>query len=331
MTAQFEFLCPEEYRLDKDAGLREDWSRAKVKPVVFVQGLHRSGTTFLLNSLHEVTGAAALSVHDIAYYRHRVFGRVHGLEQIQISHILAFFTRYGLYHRPIDEVPLTAASLDEFGFIYDRLGISLTDSSLLFEIVTKLSFLYPNAPFVLLKDPHVFTASSSLSQVFPDAKFIFIHRDPSKTLLSQCRARLLRRSLFRDWAYLHLLTGRPPTWRKRISRFLPHRHESQVAMATASHILHEITRYNRDVAEVPSSQLLHLEYEDLVMSTVSALRRVGEFVNVPHLRPLTVYQPRERKRFHPGPHITAAAQWLCSRLRDAGYEHSSLRHVTAQP
>ena len=85
-----DFLSTSEYLVDRDGSLRTIWGSVAVKPVVFIQGLRRSGTTFLLNALQEVTGAAALTVHDIAYYRQRVFGKLNGLEAEQLLKIEAF-------------------------------------------------------------------------------------------------------------------------------------------------------------------------------------------------------------------------------------------------
>ncbi len=317
-------LSPQYFLVNQDATLEEKWANVEPKPVVFLQGLHRSGTTFLLNTLQAITGAAALTVQDIAYYRQRVFAKSNGLETQQQSSIATYFQHYHLTHRPIDNVPLSPTTLDEFGYVYSRLGIPINERGLLAEIIVKLSFVYPTAPFVLLKEPKIFAASSVAYRVCPDAKFVFVHRNPVETLVSRCRAAFWRRSLFRDWAYLHLLTGKPIKLSKRMSSLLLPKRKGRIAMSIAHDILNQVRSYQQDLKFVPVKQTIHIEYEELVQATDAVLARLVGFLNVRPIKPVSSFQGSPRKRFEVGDEVKAAGDWLTAQLRSARYQHSSL-------
>ncbi len=324
MTAAFNFLSPTYYLTDDDARIEQHWARTEAKPAVFIQGLRRSGTTFLLNTLQQATNAAALRVCDIAYYRQRVSARLNNAEEEQLTSIDEFFKQNRLTHRPIDNVPLSPLTLDEFGFIYARLRVPQFESWLLKEIVTKLSFLYADAPCVVLKEPSIFSTGSQAHQIFPDAKFVFVHRDPVKTLVSHCRSLFWRRSLRRDWAYLNLLTGTPRSWSARLRSLLGPRRKHDLAMRVAREIVDEIKRYQQDIKEIPAAQVLHLRHEDMVRSTPTTIGRVVQFLSVAATMPLANFRSSARPAMRPERVVQMAGEWLTKELCAIGYPNSSI-------
>jgi hypothetical protein len=323
-SGSYDFLSPKYYLVDHDAAIKDKWTNAEAKPVVFIQGVRRSGTTFLLNTLQQVTNAAALTVHDIAYYRQRVLAKRKRCETTQLANIARFLQQNHLTHRPIDNVPLSPKTLDEFGFVYTRLGVDLRETWLLSEIVAKLCFLYSAAPFVLLKEPAIFASSSVAHRTFSRAKFVFVHRNPVKTLISRCRALFWRRSLNRDWAYLHLLAGRRRPLSARVRSLLGLHSKRRIAMGVAREIAKDIEVYQRDIREVPPEQVLHVEYEDLIRAADSVLGRIISFLDVVPVMPLNTVKPEPRRQSEVDNEVRVAGDWLTTQLRLLDYQHSSL-------
>lgn len=320
----FPFLDARFNRQDLDAPYLSEIEQGEALPVVFIQGLHRSGTTFLLNSLHDLYSAVSTNVYHIAFYRRLLHAEKQGEAAHYQEEISRYLARHGLRDRQIDAVPVGPQTLDEYGFIYDRLGIHRTAAWMLREIRGKLSWLRPDAGFILLKDPVSFTSLTLLRAAVPDAKFVFIHRNPQRVLDSFVRAQLTRYEKFHNQdPYMALLMGRKARWNEVLVSYLVPRSmfRRRVAAGIAGRIRSEIAAYLRERPYLPPECCVDVEYERLVDDTETTLGRIVDHIGVEPERPLDTVVPEPRPAAPLHPDLVPIAENLGQSLTQMGYSY----------
>ena len=294
-------------------------------PVVFIQGLHRSGTTFLLNALHGLLPAASTRVCQIVFYRRLLHAHRQGETAEQERLVARYLEHHGVRDRGIDHVAVGPHSLDEYGFIYERLGVPRTATWLLRELRAKLSYLHPEARVLFLKDPVSFGSLVLLRAAIPGARFISVHRDPGKVLDSLFRARLFHlRGQLRD-PYRALLLGRRPGLADRLRAYLmalPFR-RSHLATLLASHLLGQIETYLRERPSLPEDSIIDVSFEHLLEDAPGQLGRLVDFLGVEPVRSLDSVRPAPRPVPPASPELRTAAGALRRQLDRLGYPPAS--------
>lgn len=294
--------------------------------LVFVVGLHRSGTTFLYETLARHLPLAPLTADGILRYGRLLHDEAAGRTAAARAALDAGLARRGLATREIDEVALSHATCEEYGFLLAaRAGeLRLTEATapLLAECSRKLRVLDPAARAVLHKNPWDTGHAARALALFPGSRFVFIRRDPARILNSQLKAALHNGA--RHNGYLQLLIREFPAgrriirWQRALYRLTGRALYTRIVLRLLQRdIARELRGYARSRAALPPGTFVELAYEDLCERPAAELERVAAFLGLEPTRPLSEVAARPRGgRLHPL--VAAAAPAFVARLeRDA--------------
>jgi len=162
----------------------------------FILGCHRSGTTFVYQSLVATRQFDFVSPYDIVHYDSLLHLRVTGGEAGARRKLQRELAAYG-DDRGIDHVAVSVDQAEEYGFLLPKnpgqflfspqLGPNARERFV--EVCRKKQFLDPARRPLLLKNPDDFYGNFLyIQQQFPAAKFMFVHRHPLMVLSSQVNA-----------------------------------------------------------------------------------------------------------------------------------------------
>ncbi|MGE0706869.1 MAG: sulfotransferase [Planctomycetota bacterium] len=316
---------PEDLR-DEDAAHLSLLEGIPVRPV-FIMGLHRSGTTWLYESLASVCRLAPVTLHHVFCYP-RLLARAaegRGLEdQVLIDR---YFEEHGLSTRGIDAIGLSHATVEEYGWILQRWSGALTVTqrtrARFEELCRKLQFLRPDAPAVLLKNPWDTGGAPAIHAMFPDAPFVFIARDPLRIVQSQFQNSLIFGGT--EAHFLHLLLQGFPLGRfvigcqRLLYRLVGERLYARLILRFIQRdVLKELRRYRDAYAALPPERKLELTYTELATDPQGTLTRAAEFLGFPlDERALAEVTPRPRAGpLHPA--VERIADGFRARVAAAG-------------
>ena len=319
-----EFLDPAVIHQDLDA----PHARALPAPerLVFVLGLHRSGTTFLYELLAAAFPLAATHLYHITHYRRLLHLAREGREAEQRAALDAHLQALGLATRGTDGIRVHAGGLEEYAFILRRFagrwGHAPASAGLLDELLRKQAHLAPGARGVLVKNPHDLGAIAALHAADPAARFVVIRRDPVRVLDSQLRAGLRYR---RHPEYLDVLMAGTPGWRA----FLPGWRASGLVVPDSLYERFLLTLLPRDIgralhehqralAGVPPAAYVTLRYEDLVAGPGPALEHVRDLIDLPFRDGFVATPPAPREQALSAT-VAACAPWLRRSWADHGW------------
>jgi len=285
------------YPIDSDldlAGLRQ----VRARPV-FILGLHRSGTTFLYQVLAGSFPVAVLTSHRVVDYDRLLALHGKGATAAAERRLDELFRSWHMATRRIDEVPLSHAMPEEYGWVLRRRAgafwVSARTAPVLDEICRKLQYLMPSAAAVLLKNPWDAGRAQEILADLPDSRFIFLRRDPVAIVNSQFRIAKLHGA--ETDPYLDLLLEGIPFGRAwmRLQRVLKRTLGASLYDRVAlGHILRNVTseagRLEVSWNALPPDRRLALEYEDLVGDPDGTVERVAAFLDLP-VRPEPVRPP----------------------------------------
>jgi hypothetical protein len=317
-----------------DSLFEADLRKVTPRPV-FIIGLHRSGTTFLYQALTNAFSVASLTVYHVLHYD-QVLRRHHeGTAAAAGEELDGLFRSWHMATRRIDDVALSHAMLEEYGWVLRRRAgafhASAKTAPLVDEICRKLHFLMPSAEAALLKNPWDTGHAGDLLAYFPDARFVFIQRDPVAIVNSQFR--FAKNSGLHKDPYLNLLLSGIPlgrTW-MRLQRVVrktagEHRH-SRIALG---YILRDVTReLNRLEASwkaVPPPRRVALDYSGLVHDPDGALERVARAFSLASRRDPVRVEPHPRDPTLL-PEVAAAEAGFRRRLRERGIAQRPLDEI----
>jgi len=308
-----------------------DLRKVTPKPV-FIIGLHRSGTTLLYQMLAGAFPVASLSVHHVVNYDRILLHHHAGTAAAAGRELDSLFRSWHMATRGIDEVPLTHAMLEEYGWVLRRRAgafhVNGKTAPLLDEICRKLQCLTPSAEAVLLKNPWDTGHAGDLLAYFPEARFIFLQRDPVAIVNSQFR--IAKDHGGEKDPYLDLLLKGIPLGRAwlRLQRALRKALGGYLYGRIAlRYILRDVTRelgrLEASWEAVPSGRRIALDYAGLVSCPDGALEKVANSLGLsPRPDPVRVEpHPRDPTLL---PEVAAAESGFRMRLDEKGIARGSL-------
>lgn len=259
-----------------------------IKPV-FIMGLHRSGTTWLYESLAQVFGLGSVTLHEVFCYP-RLLARHLAGRGAEDQHLIDdYLAAEGLATRGIDEIGLSHATVEEYGWILQRYGGNLrvtpNTKPVLDRLIQKIQHLRPEAPAVLLKNPWDTGNATRVAELYPEAKFVFIARDPLKIAQSQYKNSLVfggadvhfLMMLMQGFALGRLVIGSQRLLWKLVS-------EERYSRVTVGWIRNDVTKelagYKRELAALPPERVIEITYTQLSTDPQATLGRVGEFLGL---------------------------------------------------
>jgi hypothetical protein len=159
---------------------------------VFIQGLHRSGTSILYKMLSETKCFNPVTAYHLIKYDQLLNDFVnHRVDDVK-QQLTISFRKKGVKDRGIDRLKINADFAEEYGFLLGnktgKVYLAANTIPVFTELCQKIQYTAQNTKPILLKNPYDFANSTYIKTIFPTAKFIFIHRHPYKSLSSLIKA-----------------------------------------------------------------------------------------------------------------------------------------------
>lgn len=286
---------------------------------VFIMGLHRSGTTFLYDSLARCFALANLSLYHLFYYDRLLKNHAEGGERRDRDRLNALFRRLGITDRKLDAVYVDDRMVEEYGWMLRnhsfRMKVTRGNQAFLHEVCRKLQVVTPGAQAVLLKNPWDTGNARNILEWFPNARFIYITRDPIYILNSQINAAISLLSgsqpfqtllvdnfktvfgkgslsaVYAGWKLLRgvkVLTGNRPF-------------EAVIRPFAAKAVERQLAAYYRDLEELPPESVYALDYQSFNERPQDHLRALAVFLDLPFVTDPGQIQPKPRKGHLKGP------------------------------
>jgi len=262
-------------------------SGMKIRPI-FIIGLHRSGTTFIYESIAKTFPLANLDLYHIFFYQRLLKNFLEGREETDRQRLQELFKRKNITTRNIDEVRVTDTMVEEYGWLLHSQNRSFHtnkgNAPFLREICQKLQFLHPETSAVLLKNPWDTGYVKELLEYFPEARFIFIKRDPLPVLDSFIKATLTLLTgaqPFKEMLFLNSRTLFVADYLVRLSKTIaPSRTFLRIFRSILSNmVIKDIERYNHSKASIPLNTMVELTYETFIIDPSRYLEEISSFLD----------------------------------------------------
>lgn len=306
---------------DEDAQYLHALRDTPVRPI-FIMGLHRSGTTFLYDSVAHCFPVANLSLYHLFYYRRLLRNHHEGGESRDRERLNRAFRALGITNRKIDNVWVDDTMVEEYGWLLRQrsyhISIHETNRPFFDEICRKLLYVTPGAQAVLLKNPWDTGNARQILQWFPDARFLYITREPIYLLNSLINAALaLTRGAqpfqtmlvddFRMPGGKATMQGLYGAWKavRGLRTVVGDRLSATLLRPFAARIIREnLTDYYRDLQELPADRALQLDYRQFTQDPATHMVRIRDFLALPFKADPSEIKPRPRKG-HLDPRLAA--------------------------
>ena len=310
---------------DEDKKLLHQLADIPEKPV-FIMGLHRSGTTFLYDTVARSFPVAHLTLYHLFYYQ-RLLTNYHAQQEEQDKSTLnKCFAELGIENRSIDHTSITADTVEEYGFLLRRHtgSFKLNTGNVAFfrQLCRKLLVVENNTQAVLLKNPWDTGNALWIASQFPHARFIYISREPMAVLNSMLNALLAY--LEQPQAYLEMLLSADGSRRGyRIGyalwwslRKLQQLTGSKVIALIARPLLartvaRQIAAYRAEINSLPPEQSIELDYTELVKDPEATVKRLQILLDLPLTGDVNKIEVKQRHNLNP---VLADYQPILDRL-----------------
>jgi hypothetical protein len=293
---------------------------------VFVMGLHRSGTTFLYETLAKVFPLAALTVHHIFYYPRLLASEAAGTIADDRRALDAHFASLGIEGRQVDAIELSHATAEEYGWLLKRYGrsprLEASTADLYAEMCRKLRVLSPRAEGVLGKNPWDTGFAPRLRELFPDARFVWIRRHPLRILQSQFRNALIFGA--GPAPYLDMLMEGFPAARRvigaqrKLYKLVGERRYGRIMLRVVmGDIARQLAAYERSLGALAEDERCEISYGELLRAPGPTLASIGQFLGLEPTRSLDEVAPKPRHlELHP--EVERVRERFEARLRKLG-------------
>jgi len=283
-----------------------------VKPV-FIMGLHRSGTTFLYDSVSKCFPVANLSLYHLFYFHRLMKNHNEGLESKYREVLNTLLRGLGITDRKIDAVYVDDKMVEEYGWMLrnESYHISMHESNKDYfkEICQKLLYVNPGAKSVLLKNPWDTANASDILKWFPEAKFIYITRDPIYILNSQINAALDLMSGTQPFQTMLLDNFKMPggkvtmtavyaVWKlvRGIKKVMGNGlYGFIIKQFMQQNLIVDLAGYYRAIEELPEASVYQLTYGSFNKDPVGKLKEIQAFLDLPFDDAPESIKPKPRK------------------------------------
>ncbi len=286
---------PDFPRCDEDAEFLTLLDEMPVRPV-FIMGLHRSGTTFLYDSVARAFPLAQLNLYQLFYYDRLLSNRQSGRDVRDAKQLDDCFAALGISDRKIDSVPVAAGEVEEYGYLLRRRfgSFKLNEDSASFfaQMCRKLQLVQPGSEAVLLKNPWDTGNAQWMAKRFPDARFIYISREPIAVLNSMLNA--LLSYLEGPQHYLEMLLDRGDgrasyragyaVWLalRGLRKVIGRRGIGLLARPLLARVVaKQVAEYRRELAAMPAEQAVEVDFRALLASPPTVMAELERFLSVP--------------------------------------------------
>jgi hypothetical protein len=298
------------------------------KPLVFIMGLHRSGTTFLYESMSDYFEAAKLTVRDIVFYPQLITLMQQSQLDEKNNAISEYFKSANCDKRGNDNIALSSDTAEEYGWILKRWGGEYKSNestlSLLQEVIDKLAFMHPNKQAIMLKNPWDIGQGNVLAKAFPNAKFVFIKRSPEEILSSEINNALhftqhedpLLKLLSNKIKITQTLTIIFRLLRKVLSEL---QFTKLISKLLISDIVSNLEKYLNDIKAIPAQQVMEISYSSLVEKPQDTFESLSLFLEL-RTKPMAELPIAKRAKKKINPIVDFAAEKLKQRIKENGLE-----------
>lgn len=274
--------------------------------LIFIMGYHRTGTTFLQDSLVQTGYLDYISRYDIVCYDDLLFNHFNRITESVQSELKRKMELSGK-DRGIDHVPLNPLASDEYGWIINKkikrnsiFEAQITPKSLekFLEICRKKQLINQdkNKPLILKNPGDAYDNFLYVNQQFPNARYIFIVRHPLKTINSNITAMRYLLSQ-KDNASPHLFSLSNKVFADQEKfRLFHYSCYSKTGLAFfVKAFIKSYQYYIDNINKLPSNNYLVIRYEDLCSNHEDVFGQCCRFINIPFEPKLFANRVSQRK------------------------------------
>jgi len=314
---------------DEDAPLLARIRGIPVRPV-FIMGVHRSGTTFLYESVARAFPLAPLTAYHIVFYRRLLSRSARGVQGEDRALLEEYFRQHGAQTREIDGIELGHGTVEEYGWLLQRYGggvrLEASTAGLFAEACRKLLHLRPDCATVVMKSPWDAARGPEILTLFPDSRFVYIERDPVETFNSRFKTEVLLAA--GPSPYLDLLVQGFPFARSvlAVERALYRAigaaaFRRLMARRLLGNVPREIAAMKESMKRLPAEVWCRVTYRDLIERPRDTLDRIGAFLDLAPRPEAAFIQSRPRSATRER-EVQAALPTLEQRLQRLGLSQS---------
>ena len=290
---------------DEDRDLLPTLQSVTAQPV-FIMGLHRSGTTFIYDSIARCFPLANLDLYSLFYYPRLLKNHRDGGEERDRAALNRHFEELGIADRGLDHVEINDRTVEEYVWLLNRdrkllhLKTNRFNHRRLDQIARKLC-VTQGTQAALLKNPFDYTNGPAILRYFPQARFVYVSREPAETLQSLLDSGV---EIGEEHPYFDVLKDRQPLairWgmsllAARNRRSNRERIQAKSVGLGVRHLKAQLVKAQRSLSGMPDDRYVTLDYRGFTMDPVSNLRRVGEFLGLEFVTDPSEIEPRPRSK-----------------------------------
>ncbi len=274
--------------------------------LVFIMGLHRSGTSILHKMLSATGYFSYITAYDIINYDSLLSDFISGKENEKKEKIGKKLSVSD--NREIDNIKTGANEPEEYGFLLPKsneqhyFSNKLCHESLpkFKEICMKKKYLGPENHTLVLKNPSDFDNFSFIAENLPNSIFVFIHRHPLMVIDSQIKA--WQNVLENSNKYFSELDSDI----KKISFSASElkKYKAMLELSDQNKTIMEIFNmaYNRHMkylTEISPNRYIELRYEDLCNQTDKTYSKLCRFLGITYSEEITSFIRTGKREIKP--------------------------------
>lgn len=279
---------------DEDSDFLCELNDTSPRPI-FIMGLHRSGTTFLYESLARLFPLAPLTAYHIIFYKRLLSQFTLGRHRVDQAKLDRYFSERGVHTRQIDDIKLSHRTVEEYCWLLKKhagsVHLNKQTVNLFEEMCRKLLYMQAGSETVLMKNPWDTSAGPEISTFFPESRFIYISRDPIRVLNSQLKNCEMFAS--GETLYLDLLVQGFPLAKLVffVQRILYRALGARLFRVIMTRrlkrdMIRELKGYKKAIEGLSSDVSLETSYEELSERPAETLKQIGDFLGLtPRLDP----------------------------------------------
>ena len=281
-------------------------SSIEVKPV-FVMGFHRSGTTFVYDSVSRCFPFANLDLYHIFFYERLLSNKINGNEKRDREWFNQYIRDNDIKDRGLDGFEVCDSMVEEYCWVMSKgnrvFPVAKTrswDCERLKQVCQKVLFCSDGAERILLKNPFDFDNAETLLKYFPDARFIYVKRKPSEILNSNLHAFV---KMSRPHPFFRLMqTTQPAPVRfivSCLSKYMYTLSEEQVISKVTFNVQKAIQKklaaVKKSLENIPRDRYVVVDYEEFTRDPAHSLHQVRDMLGIEFSTSPDVIEPKPRK------------------------------------